>query len=42
MLNGFNGFKLRRRAIEHGIASLTSLDTLVAVTECLERGLISG
>lgn len=34
-----NGFKLRRRAIEQGIATITSLDTLVAVTECLERDL---
>lgn len=33
------GFKVRRLAIEHGIATLTSLDTLVAVTECLEQGL---
>jgi len=36
---GQNGFRLRRRAIEHGIATITSLDTLVAVTECLERDL---
>lgn len=36
-LSGFNGFRLRRQAIEHGIATITSLDTLVAVTECLER-----
>jgi carbamoyl-phosphate synthase large subunit len=39
MLSGFNGFRLRRRASEHGIAAVTSLDTLVAVTECLVRGL---
>lgn len=38
-LSGFNGFKLRRRATEHGVAVITSLDTLVAVTECLERNL---
>lgn len=36
-LGGHNGFRLRRRAIEHGVATITSLDTLVAVTECLER-----
>ncbi len=34
-----NGFVLRRHAIEHGIATITSLDTLVAVTECMEKGL---
>ena len=33
------GFRLRRHAIEHGIATITSLDTLVAVVECLEREL---
>ncbi|HHU53839.1 MAG TPA: carbamoyl-phosphate synthase large subunit [Clostridiaceae bacterium] len=33
------GFTLRRLCIEHGIATLTSLDTLVAVTECLEKDL---
>ena len=33
------GFKLRRHAIEHGIATITSLDTLVAVVECLEKEL---
>ncbi len=38
-LTGQNGFKLRRRATEQGIATITSLDTLVAVTECLERDL---
>jgi carbamoyl-phosphate synthase large subunit len=38
-LGGRNGFRLRRRAIEHGIATLTSLDTLVAVVECLVRDL---
>ncbi|MDN5314222.1 MAG: carbamoyl-phosphate synthase large subunit [Clostridiales bacterium] len=38
-LGGLNGFKLRRRAIEHGVATITSLDTLVAVTECLQRKL---
>ncbi len=37
--SGFNGFRLRRRAIEQGIATITSLDTLVAVTECLEQGM---
>jgi carbamoyl-phosphate synthase large subunit len=31
------GFRLRRHAIEHGIATITSLDTLVAVVECPER-----
>lgn len=39
MMKGNNGFRLRRRAIEQGIANITSLDTLVAVTECLEREL---
>ncbi len=39
MLSGFNGFRLRRHASENGIATITSLDTLVAVTECLERNL---
>ena len=38
-ITGINGFKLRRRAIERGIATLTSLDTLVAVVECLVRDL---
>jgi carbamoyl-phosphate synthase large subunit len=33
------GFRLRRHAIEHGVATITSLDTLVAVIECLERNL---
>ncbi|MBP1757747.1 MAG: carbamoyl-phosphate synthase large subunit, partial [Firmicutes bacterium] len=33
------GFKLRRHAIEHGIATITSLDTLLAVVECLEQDL---
>ncbi len=37
VITGFSGFRLRRRAIEQGIATITSLDTLVAVTECLER-----
>ncbi len=36
---GSGGFKLRRLCIEHGIPSITSLDTLVAVTECLENSL---
>ncbi|MDD2533778.1 MAG: carbamoyl-phosphate synthase large subunit [Eubacteriales bacterium] len=36
------GFRLRRHAIEHGIATITSLDTLVAVVECLERDLKPG
>ncbi|MDD3959282.1 MAG: carbamoyl-phosphate synthase large subunit [Oscillospiraceae bacterium] len=31
-----NGFRLRRICIEHGIPIITSLDTLVAVLECLE------
>ena len=38
-ISGINGFRLRRRATEHGIATLTSLDTLVAVVECLVRDL---
>jgi carbamoyl-phosphate synthase large subunit len=32
-----NGFRLRRTCIEHGVPTITSLDTLVAVIECLER-----
>ena len=39
LLNGFNGFQLRRRAIEQGIAAITSLDTLVAVNDCLVQNL---
>lgn len=31
--------RLRRHCIEHGVPTITSLDTLVAVTECLERRL---
>ncbi len=31
-----DGFRLRRRCIEHGIPTISSLDTLLAVTECLE------
>lgn len=38
--SGFNGFRLRRRAIEHGIPTVTSLDTLLAVTECLEKEIV--
>jgi hypothetical protein len=38
-INGKNGFQLRRYCIEHGIPTITSLDTLVAVVECLERDL---
>ena len=34
-----NGFRLRRICIEHGVPTITSLDTLVAVIECLERGM---
>ena len=34
-----DGFKLRRKCIEHGIPTITSLDTLFAVTACLERDL---
>ena len=34
-----NGFRLRRICIEHGVPTITSLDTLVAVIECLERDL---
>ena len=34
-----NGFRLRRTCIEHGVPTITSLDTLVAVIECLERGI---
>jgi carbamoyl-phosphate synthase large subunit len=32
-----NGFRLRRKCIEHGVPTITSLDTLVAVIECLEN-----
>ncbi|HOO61667.1 MAG TPA: carbamoyl-phosphate synthase large subunit [Bacillota bacterium] len=32
-----NGFRLRRKCIEHGVPTITALDTLVAVLECLER-----
>ena len=38
-LSGQNGFRLRRLCIERGVPTLTSLDTLLAVVECLERGL---
>jgi len=38
-LSGQDGFQLRRYCIEHGVPTITSLDTLVAVVECLERGL---
>ncbi len=31
--------QLRRHCIEHGVPTITSLDTLVAVCECLERNL---
>lgn len=31
-----DGFRLRRRCIEHGVPTISSLDTLLAVTECLE------
>ncbi|MBN1892828.1 MAG: carbamoyl-phosphate synthase large subunit [Clostridiales bacterium] len=34
-----NGFRLRRTCIEYGIPILTSLDTLVAVLECLETNM---
>jgi carbamoyl-phosphate synthase large subunit len=37
--SGSNGLRLRRKAIESGIAAITSLDTLVAVVECLRRHL---
>jgi carbamoyl-phosphate synthase large subunit len=33
------GFRLRRTCIEHGVPTITSLDTLVAVIECLERNI---
>ena len=33
------GFRLRRIAIENGVMTLTSLDTLLAVVQCLEQGL---
>ncbi|MDD4368570.1 MAG: carbamoyl-phosphate synthase large subunit [Oscillospiraceae bacterium] len=33
------GFRIRRMCIEHGIPTITSLDTLTAVVECLERNL---
>jgi carbamoyl-phosphate synthase large subunit len=36
---GCNGMKLRRHAIEHGVATITSLDTLVAVVDCLQENL---
>ncbi len=36
---GSGGFHLRRLCIEHGVPTISSLDTLVAVTECLENGL---
>ncbi len=36
---GSGAFKLRRLCIEHGVPTITSLDTLVAVTECLENNL---
>lgn len=34
-----NGFRLRRICIEHGVPTITSLDTLVAVLECLEQNI---
>ena len=34
-----SGFALRRICIEHGVPTITSLDTLVAVVECLEKKL---
>ncbi|MGI6546168.1 MAG: carbamoyl-phosphate synthase large subunit [Fastidiosipilaceae bacterium] len=34
-----SGFALRRICIEHGVPTITSLDTLVAVVECLEKGI---
>ncbi|HBP37969.1 MAG TPA: carbamoyl-phosphate synthase large subunit [Clostridiales bacterium] len=38
-VSGGSGFRLRRKASELGIAALTSLDTLVAVIDCLKRNL---
>jgi len=32
-----NGFRLRRKCIEHGVPTITSLDTLVAVIDCLQN-----
>lgn len=34
-----SGFALRRVCIEHGVPTVTSLDTCLAVVECLEQGL---
>lgn len=34
-----SGFILRRICTEHGVPTITSLDTLLAVVECLEKGL---
>lgn len=34
-----DGFRLRRRCIETGIPTITSLDTLLAVTDCLAGGM---
>lgn len=34
-----NGFRLRRHAIEHGIPTITSMDTFLAMVECFEQGL---
>jgi carbamoyl-phosphate synthase large subunit len=31
-----DGFRMRRRCTEHGVPIISSLDTLLAVTECLE------
>ncbi len=36
---GNTGFKLRRHAIEHGVMTLTSIDTFEAVVECIEMEL---
>ncbi len=37
-----DGFRLRRRCIETGIPTITSLDTLLAVTDCLAAGISPG
>ena len=34
-----SGFRLRRTCIEHGVPTITSLDTLLAVVECLQRNI---
>ena len=36
---GSTGFALRRICIEHGVPTVTSLDTCLAVVDCLDQGL---